>query len=111
MSPAILGLKGRSVVTPPIDLDKIKNVNDDIHVNNENDLHVENSPVTMRQSGRVHRKPAWVGENYEMLHSVPASSCSETKIESCSRLFITRPIVGRVSIFECKIIFCHVVKM
>ena len=26
----------------------------------DNDLHVEDSPVTMRQSGRVCQKPAWI---------------------------------------------------
>ena len=33
---------------------------------------MEDSPVTVRQSGRVRRKPAWMGENYQMLHSVPS---------------------------------------
>ena len=37
---------------------------------------VEDSPVTVRQSGRVRRKHVCMGENYQMLHSVPASSGS-----------------------------------
>ena len=52
-------------------------MNDEIVDNDyDNDLHVEDSPVTVRQSGRVRRKPAWMGENYQMLHSVPADSGS-----------------------------------
>ena len=69
--------EGRSVETPTIDLDNVENVNDD-NVDNDydNDLHVEDSPVTVRQSGRVRRKSVWMGENYQMLHSVPADSGS-----------------------------------
>ena len=66
--------EGRSVVTPPIDSDSVENVDDD-NVNNDNDLHVEDPHVTVRQSGRVRLKPAWMGENYQILRSVQARSC------------------------------------